>query len=197
VYLRRRGDSIVCSVKPSPVGPLRSRARARLAARALRVEEVDEPARALPRLRARLQDLVECRRFEDAARLRDRIAAVEDVVRSVQRIERARRTRCCVIVPSTEPGCARGIFVANGRIADVRTLASPLEVDAGLAAAERTAEEEDLDELMLVQTFLRRPPPELRVAPLERDAILRSAAALPRALTRPAARRAPARARAA
>ena len=172
VYLRRRGDSIVCSVKPSPVGPLRSRARARLAARALRVEEVDHPARALPRLRARLRDLVECRRFEDAARLRDRIAAVEDVVRSVQRIERARRTRCCVIVPSTEPGRARGIFVANGRIADIRTLASPLEVDAGLAAAERTAEE-DLDELMLVQTFLRRPPPELRVAPLERDAILR------------------------
>src|SRR5919205_118098 len=39
VYLRRRGDAIVCSAKPSPVGPLRSRARARLAARALRPEE--------------------------------------------------------------------------------------------------------------------------------------------------------------
>src|SRR3954468_11860464 len=93
VYLRRRGDSIVCSAKPSAIGPLRSGARARLAARALRVDEVDDPARAFPRLRARLQDLVECRRFEDAARLRDRISAVEDVVRSVQRVERARRTR--------------------------------------------------------------------------------------------------------
>jgi DNA polymerase III epsilon subunit family exonuclease len=196
VYLRRRGDSVVCSAKQSPVGPLRSRARARLAARALRPEEVDDPAGALPRLRARLRDLSECRRFEDAARLRDRIAAVEDVVRAVKRIERARRTRCCVIVPSSEPGYARGIFVANGRIADVRTLASRLEVDAGLAAAALPGEE-SLEELLLIETFLRRPPPELRVAPLDADAILRSASALPRALTPPAARRAPARARAA
>jgi DNA polymerase III epsilon subunit family exonuclease len=196
VYLRRRGESVVCSAKQSPVGPLRSRARARLAARALRPEEVDDPAGALPRLRARLRDLSECRRFEDAARLRDRIAAVEDVVRAVKRIERARRTRCCVIVPSSEPGYARGIFVANGRIADVRTLASRLEVDAGLAAAALPGEE-SLEELLLIETFLRRPPPELRVAPLDADAILRSASALPRALTPPAARRAPARARAA
>src|SRR5204863_2833295 len=142
VYLRRRGDSVVCSAKPSPIGPLRSRARARLAARVLRADEVDDPARALPRLRARLRDLADCRRFEDAARLRDRIAAVEDVVRAVQRVERARATRCCVVVPSTEPGYARGIFVANGRIADVRTLASRVEVDAGLAATELPGEED-------------------------------------------------------
>jgi DNA polymerase III epsilon subunit family exonuclease len=196
VYLRRRGDSVVCSAKPSPIGPLRSRARARLAARALRADEVDDPARALPRLRARLRELAECRRFEDAARLRDRLAAVEDVVRAVQRIEHARRTRCCVIVPSSEPGYARGIFVANGRIADVRTLASRLEVEAGLAAAELPGNE-DLDELLLIGTFLRRPPPELRVAPLDAERILKLAAALPRALTRPAARRPPSRARAA
>jgi DNA polymerase III epsilon subunit family exonuclease len=196
VYLRRRGDSIVCSAKPSPIGPLRSRARARLAARALRADEVDDPARALPRLRAWLRELAECRRFEDAARLRDRLAAVEDVVRAVQRIERARQTRCCVIVPSTEPGYACGIFVANGRIADVRTLASRLEVEAGLAAAELPGNE-DLDELLLIGTFLRRPPAELRVAPLDAERILKLAAALPRALTRPAARRPPSRARAA
>jgi hypothetical protein len=196
VYLRRRGDSVVCSAKPSPIGPLRSRARARLAARALRAEEADDPAQALPRLRARLRDLSDCRRFEDAARLRDRIAAVEDVVRAVERVERARRMRCCVIVPSSEPGYARGIFVANGRIADVRTLASRIEVDAGLAATELSGDE-DLDELLLISTFLRRPPPELRVAPLEPQEILRLAAALPRALARPPARRAPARARAA
>src|SRR3954452_12713593 len=85
VYLRRRGDSGVCYAKPSPVGPLKSRTRARLAARALRPEEVDDPKQALPRLRRRLRDLAECRRFEDAARLRDRIAAIEDVVRTVRR----------------------------------------------------------------------------------------------------------------
>src|SRR5438094_6004315 len=178
VYLRKRGDSVVCSTKPSPIGPLRSRARARLAARALRPDEVDRPERALPRLRTRLQDLVDCRRFEDAARLRDRIAAVEDVVRTVERLQRLRRIRCCVIVPSAEPGYARGIFVSNGRIADERTLASRLEVEAGLAAAERPGTEE-VDELLLIGTFLRRPPPELRVAPLDAGAILRLAAALP------------------
>jgi DNA polymerase III epsilon subunit family exonuclease len=194
VYLRRRGDSVVCSAKPSPTGPLRSRTRARLAARALRADEADDPCRALPRLREHLRDLVDCRRFEDAARLRDRIAAVEDVVRAVQRVERARELHCCVVVPSTEHGCARGIFVANGRIADIRTLGSSVEVDAGLAAAERPGPE-DIDELLLIGTFLRRPPPELRVAPLEREAILKQLAALPRA--RAAAPGRPARARAA
>src|SRR5207302_2440895 len=34
VYLRRRGNSVVCSAKPGPAGPLKSRSRARLAARA-------------------------------------------------------------------------------------------------------------------------------------------------------------------
>jgi DNA polymerase III epsilon subunit family exonuclease len=194
VYLRRRGETVVCSAKPSAIGPLKSRARARLAARALRAEEAERPELALPRLRARLRDLSDCRRFEDAGRLRDRIAAVEDVVRTVKRLERLRAARCCVIVPSTEPSYARGIFVANGRIADVRILASRLEVEAGLAAAERPGPEE-IDELLLIGTFLRRPPPELRVAPLDADAILRLAAALPRALAGPARR--PARARAA
>src|ERR687886_382434 len=36
VYLRARGDAVVCSLKPGPVGPLKSRTQARLAARALR-----------------------------------------------------------------------------------------------------------------------------------------------------------------
>ncbi len=199
VYLRRRGDSVVCSARPSPLGPLKSRSRARLAARALRTDELEQPELALPRLRARLRDLSDCRRFEDAARLRDRLSALEDVVRTVQRLERLRRTRCCLIVPAAEPGFVRGIFVANGRIADVRTLASRLEVEAGLAASNLVAQShlqaEDVDELLLIGTFLRRPPPELRVAPLEAEEILRRAAALPQALVAPARR--PARARAA
>src|SRR5204863_117323 len=122
--------------------------------------------------------------------------AVESALGALQRIQRVRHTRCCVIVPSSEPGYARGIFVANGRIADVRTLAGRVEVDAGLAACELPGDE-DLDELLLIGTFLRRPPPELSVAPLDAEQILKRAAALPRALTRPAARRPPSRARAA
>jgi hypothetical protein len=52
-----------------------------------------------------------------------------------------------------------------------------LEIEAGLAAARRPGEL-DLDELVLVDSFLHRPPPELRSAPLSREAILRAAALL-------------------
>jgi DNA polymerase III epsilon subunit family exonuclease len=196
VYLRKRGESVVCSTQPTPLGPLKSRTRARLAARALRAEELERPALALTRLRVRLRDLAECRRFEDAARLRDRVQALEDVVRHLNRLERLRATRCCLVVPSTDGDYARGVFVANGRVSDIRTLASRVEVEAGLAACERPGSE-DIDELLLIGTFLRRPPPELRVAPLDPEEILKRAAALPRALGRPPAPRAPARARAA
>ena len=117
----------------------------------------------------------------------------------MQRLDRLRRTRCCLIVPAAEPGFVRGIFVANGRIADVRTLASRLEVEAGLAASDLVAHShllaEDADELLLIGAFLRRPPPELRVAALDAEEILRLAAALPQALVAPARR--PGRARAA
>ena len=83
----------------------------------------------------------------------------------------------------------RAVFVAGGRVAAERTLppggGAALEVEAGLAAANRQVHASnrllqgdpgalDLDELLLVDSFLRRPPPELRVAPLERDAILRA-----------------------
>jgi DNA polymerase III epsilon subunit family exonuclease len=206
VYLRRRGDTLVCTAKPTELGPLRSRTRARLACRALAgapEEELERPALALPRLRTRLRDLAECRRFEDAARLRDRIAALEQLVCSLERIERLRQLRCCVLVPAAQAGFARAIFVAGGRVTAVRTLphgdGARIEAEAGIAATTHlTAAHvaaEDLDALLVVGTFLRRPPPELRVAPLEVEAIVRRAAALPRALV--AAPPSPARARAA
>lgn len=203
VYLRRRGDKLVCTQTPTPFGPIRSRSRARLACRALdgaSEEELERPALALARLRARLHDLAECRRFEDAARLRDRIAALESVVRFLDRLEHLRQKRCCILVPAAEPGFVRAIFLAGGRIAAVRMLppgeGARIEIAAGLSATNQNrSEEEDVDSLLLVGTFLRRPPPELRVAPLELEAILRLAAALPRAVA--GEPRAPARARAA
>jgi hypothetical protein len=48
-----------------------------------------------------------------------------------------------------------------------------LEVEAGLAATQRPGELE-LDEVLLVDSFLRKPPPELRIATLEREAILQT-----------------------
>jgi DNA polymerase III epsilon subunit family exonuclease len=207
VYLRRRGDALVCTQTPTALGPFRSRTRARLACRALdRASEAElaDPALALPRLRGKLRDLAECRRFEDAARLRDRIEALEQLVRHIRRIERLRSMRMCVLVPGVEPEHVRALFVAGGRVAAFRTLppgaASRTEIAAALAVVSRQAtgghlEAEALDSLLVVGTFLRRPPPELRVAPLDAAAILRRAEGL-RALAS-AATRTPADARAA
>jgi DNA polymerase-3 subunit epsilon len=177
VWLRRRGDSVVASTRPSPIGPLRSRRTAQLAARVLTPDELARPEGALPRLRRRLRELSDARRFEDAGRLRDHIGALERICRELTRLERVRQLECCVLVPAGEPGYVRAFVVAGGRVAAERTLppggGAALEIEAGLAAARRPGEL-DLDELLLVDSFLRRPPPELRVAPLRREAILRT-----------------------
>ena len=178
VWLRQRGETVVASTRPSEAGPLRSRRTAQLAARALLPDELARPESALPRLRRRLRELSDARRFEDAGRLRDRLEALERVCRELRRLDRVRQLECCVLVPAQDQGHTRAVFVACGRVASERTLppggGAALEVEAGLAAARRPGEL-DLDELLLVDSFLRRPPPELRVAPLRRDAILRAA----------------------
>jgi DNA polymerase-3 subunit epsilon len=186
VFLRRRGDAIVVSKQPGPLGPLRSRSRAQQAARALRkvpAELVDDLPRALPPLRKRLAALADARRYEDAARLRDGIEALERVVREVQRLERLRAGSWCLLTPSLEDGWMHAYFVAAGRVVASRDLppggGALLEVEAGLAAARRARAEgpclepEAADELLLIASFLRRPPPELKVAPLRREAIVR------------------------
>jgi len=181
VWLRRRGDGVVASSQPAAVGPIGSRRTAQLAARALEADELGRPASALPRLRRKLADLSDARRFEDAARLRDRIDALERVCRELDRTARLFALERCLVVPAAEPGHARAFFVAGGRVADVRTLppgGGHLEIQAGLAAAGHVPGSDPrtcLDELLLVGSFLRRPPPELLVAPLELEAILRAA----------------------
>ncbi len=178
VWLRKRGDGVVASSQPTAVGPIRSRRRAQLAARALLAEELERPAAAVPRLRRKLASLADARRFEDAARLRDRIEALEHVCRDLERLERLKALERCLLVPAAEPGHVRAFFLAGGRIVAERTLppggGAHLEVEAGLAAARRPGEL-DLDELFLVARFLRRPPPELTIVPLEREVILAAA----------------------
>jgi len=73
----------------------------------------------------------------------------------------------------------RAFFVAGGRVTAERLLprgvGGRLEIDVGLAGAATAAPSlapEDADELLLVGAFLRRPPPELRVLPLDAEAIL-------------------------
>ena len=129
-----------------------------------------------------MRERAEALRYEDAARLRDRVEALERVVAELRRVRALRRAACCLVVPALEPGFARAVFVAGGRVAAVRSLppglGARLEVEAGLAAcrlAEPSTAPEDLDELLLVGSFLRRPPPELRVCPLDARAILAAA----------------------
>src|SRR3954451_12075812 len=179
VYLKRRGASWVCSSEATPHGPIAGRGLARRAAQALDGFEGDDPRHALPKLRLRLRRLAVHLRFADAARLRDRIAALEQVVARIDQLARLRALRACVIVPAIEQGMVRAIFLAGG-VAARRTVpiggGARVEVDAGLAEVERRLvdglEPAEVDELLLVSSFLKRPPPELRVLPLDRQAIL-------------------------
>src|SRR6476620_2568188 len=141
VYLRRRGDDFVVSTKPSPLGPIGSRRQASLAARALAScteAELDDLLRdgPLPRLRERLTHLAESLRYEEAARLRDRIEALEHVVERLSRLHRLQGLHACLVAPSTEPGWRTAFFVACGLVRAVRPL-SPgagalVELEAGL-----------------------------------------------------------------
>ncbi len=185
VWLRKRGDGVVASTRATPVGPIRSRRRAQLAARTLLAEEAERPSLALPRLRRRIAELAAARRFEDAARLRDRLQALERVCRELERLARLRAVERCIVVPAVEPGHAKAFFVAGGRVAAIRTLPPGggvhLEIEAGLAGARRALAADDhgdLDELHLLGTFLRKPQPEMRIVPLEKGAILRAATTL-------------------
>jgi hypothetical protein len=188
VYLRQRGDAIVVSRTPGEIGPIRSRRQAELAARALagasqaELDNLLGLGGPLPRLRAKLRDLSDSLRYEDAARLRDRIQALERLVRHLRRLQQLRSLELCILAPAVEPGMRRAFFLSAGRVQAVRTVppgaGAALELEAGVAAARAGALEldaESVDELLLVGSFLQRPPPELELRPLARCAARRAA----------------------
>jgi DNA polymerase-3 subunit epsilon len=185
VYLRRRGEDVVVTKTPTPLGPIGSRRKASLAARALASSTTEELADIrqggpLPRLRARLAHLAECLRYEEAARLRDRIEALEQIVERLRRLDELRRLEVCLLAPAGEPGWRRAFFVSRGAVRAVRTLppgaGARLEVEAGVAlcrgaTAPDTLTAAEAEDLMLLDGFVRRPPPELAVLPLDADEI--------------------------
>jgi DNA polymerase III epsilon subunit family exonuclease len=171
-YLRRRSDRWVVVSEPTRFGPIASKRRAQLAARVLGDYDGDDLAAALPALRARLPRLARALRFEDAARLRDRIAALEEVADRVAELDRLRAEEVCLLAPAREPAFWRAYFVGRGRVT-ARTIprgaAGRLEIDAGLAASARgelSLAPEDAADLRVVAGYLRKPPPELRVVGL-------------------------------
>jgi excinuclease UvrABC nuclease subunit len=168
------------------LGPIGSPRQASLAARALASctdEELDGLLQGgpLPRLRERLTHLAESQRYEEAARLRDRIEALENVVDRLRRLGRLRALELCLIAPAVEPGWQKAFFVSGGAVRAVRSLPpSPgarLEIDAGIALCQSADELEEAltagqaEDLMLLHGFIRRPPPELAVLPLDAGTI--------------------------
>jgi DNA polymerase-3 subunit epsilon len=192
VYLKRRGEDFVVTKTPTQLGPIGSRRQASLAARALALSTTEELDRLLqdgplPRLRARLTHLAENLRYEEAARLRDRIEALEHFIDRLRRLERLRSLEVCLIAPAREPGWRKAFFVCGGAVCAVRTLppgsGARLEINAGLAMcrqargrAEETLTPDQAEDLLLLDGFIRRPPPELAVLPLDAGDRLRSAA---------------------
>jgi DNA polymerase III epsilon subunit family exonuclease len=177
-YLRRRGDRWVVVAEPTPFGPIASKRRAQVAARALGDFDGDDLSGALPALRAKLPRLAKAMRFEDAARLRDRIEALEEVAARIAELDRVRREELCVLAPARDASFWRAFIVAGGRVVRrtiPRGAAGRLEIEAALAAASRaepSLEPEDAAELLVISSALRRPPPELRVVGLRVAEIL-------------------------
>jgi DNA polymerase-3 subunit epsilon len=178
VWLRRRGSRWSVVSEATEHGPLTGKSLARRAARALDGHESDDIAAAIPALHDRLRRHAREQRFEDAARLRDRISALEAVADRLDELDRLRALRACLLVPARERGFCHAVFVREGRVAATRTIpcggGARMEVDAALAAASATVEQPGFDdaELAVVSSFMRRPPPELAVVALRRDAIL-------------------------
>ncbi len=182
VYLRRRGEEFVVTKTPTRLGPIGSRRQAALAARALASatpEELDQLLAdgPLPRLRQHLAHLSENLRYEEAARLRDRLEALERVLERLRRLEQLRELDACLIAPAPTPGWRKAFFVRAGVLCAVRSLppgpGARLEIDAGLTIARHTPREhepltgEQAENMLLLGSFVRRPPPELTVIPLD------------------------------
>ena len=80
----------------------------------------------------------------------------------------------CIVAPALDEGRRRGFFIAKGQIVCVRPFVDGRGVEwrAGLAAVDRAEPPfapEAVDALLLVGSFLLRPPPELELIPLGRD----------------------------
>ena len=83
-------------------------------------------------------------------------------------MQQLRQMAVCIVVPGERAGSRRAFFVAKGQVVGVRPFVGPhgVEWQAGLAAvarAEPTLAPEAADELRVVASFIRRPPPELEV----------------------------------
>jgi len=173
VYLHRRGTRIVVSRLPSRYGPLRRRAQAQRAARALKGCSQDEfdnllDREPLERLRARLAALTQPEQELEARELRRHIRALGRVLADLERLERLKRLDVRILAPSTRPGLPDAFVVCRGRVRRDGEPACSVPVTAWLEA-------DQLDPLLVAAAFVRRPPPELTILPHDDDRQRRAA----------------------
>ena len=101
----------------------------------------------------------------------------------LRRLEELHTLERCLIVPALEPGWRKAFFVCGGGICAVRSLppgaAARLQIDGALALCQSARSSatspltpEQAEDLLLLDGFVRRPPPELAVLPLQREQIL-------------------------
>jgi len=160
VYLHRRRERVVVSRAPSRWGPLRRRAQAQHAARALKgctQDEfdtlLDQPV--LDRLRHRLAALTEADQELEARELRRRIRSLGRILVQLERLEWLKQLDLRVTASSGE-----AYVVQRGRVV------GPVE-EAPRPASHGPVivEADELDRLLAVAPFLRRPPAELTIVP--------------------------------
>jgi len=94
-------------------------------------------------------------------------------------MRRLRELSVCLVVPGEREGTRRGIYVAKGQVVCIRPFigAGGVEWQAALAdvaRAEPTLAPEAADDLRVLASFIRRPPPELTVVGLAHSAGWRS-----------------------
>lgn len=182
VYLHRRGERVVLSRVPSRLGPIRRTAEARRAARALRGcsdAEFDGllGGAPLPRLRDRLSRAGLDGHDLELRRLRRELDSLERLVEYLNGLDALRRTTACILAPALESGKLEAFVVAAGRVTvcrlDAVTTAWAGLVDHVGVSADATPpsiDADQLDELLVVASFLTRPSDDLRVVSLDRDA---------------------------
>ena len=129
-------------------------------------------------LTARRDQLADELRFEQAAELRDRLRDLEQIVAVQQRLSSFADRNVVVVVPDTRPEAARLLLVRAGRLVDqvslpVRTTPSHLRRVLERAYArprEAQVTRDELDDLLILDAWLRRNHDTAREVPVSLDA---------------------------
>ena len=149
----------------------------------------------LERASERRDALGEQLRFEEAAELRDRIRDVEQVISVQQRLAAFAERNLVLVTPDRQPDRRRLLLVRGGRLAEEVSLpinATPSHLRYLLrrvfgGAAQTHVTKDELDDLHIMDAWLRRHAGEVAEVPVQLDAPEASALALRAAMSPPSA----------